>query len=83
MNNLLRARKLILFIGLCAIAFIVAMGAVAIYFLQEKEKNQNAERTENARKARWANKKETGSENESFKDLEQTEINLNEGINRN
>lgn len=71
---LVRARKIILIISILGAVCFVAVCAVAVYFLQEKEKQDNTSRTEKARQARWS-KKEAEPEGkeatkEEFADLE-------------
>jgi uncharacterized protein YpmB len=65
----MNARKIIFVIAICGIICFVAICAVAIYFLQAKEKKDNTDRTEKARAARWPGQKK--DDGESFKDLEQ------------
>lgn len=71
----MNARKIIFVIALCGIICFVAICAVALYFLQEKSKKENSDRTQAARDARWKTKEKNDGEN--FKDLEQIEVNEN------
>lgn len=54
----MNARKIIFIIALFGVGCFVAIYAVAIYFLSEKEKKDNSSKTAAARAKRWPNSKD-------------------------